>query len=148
MSDERAIEIEAWFNQSPSEVFAAWTEPQQIAAWFAAGDWSVVRVDFKAIVGARWRIDFRHPTGNEYFEQGVLLKVVANELLEFTLTQVGLQTETFETRVMVSFDALHGGTRLRFKQFGFPDDAVREGNEEGWKSCIQKLREQLGQASH
>jgi uncharacterized protein YndB with AHSA1/START domain len=144
VSGERAIELETWFNQPPEVVFEAWTDPRQLAAWFAAGAWEVTRVDFKATVGARWRIDFRHPSGDEYSEEGVLLKVVPGELLEFTLTQVGLRTETFETRVSVCFEAAHGGTRVRFRQVGFPDDTTRDGNQEGWESCFAKLRDSFG----
>jgi uncharacterized protein YndB with AHSA1/START domain len=87
-SDE--ICIEAWFAAPVSLVFDAWIEPRQLAAWFAAGDWQVTRVEFQPLAGARWQIDFVHPDGSEYSETGMLLDVKHAERLEFTLTQTGL----------------------------------------------------------
>jgi uncharacterized protein YndB with AHSA1/START domain len=144
VTKELEVEIEAWFSQPASEVFEAWSDPKQLAVWFAAGDWQVTHVAFEPVAGARWRIDFRHPSGDEYHEAGVVLSVVPHELLEFTLTQVGLAFEAFETRVTVVFEAAHGGTRVRFRQVGFRDDAIRDGNTAGWESCFAKLRELLG----
>jgi uncharacterized protein YndB with AHSA1/START domain len=142
-SDE--IRIEAWFAAPVSSVFDAWIEPRQLAAWFAAGDWQVTRVEFQPITGTRWQVDFAHPDGRRYSETGVLLDVKHAERLEFTLTQTGLELPALETHIVVTFTAENDGTRVVLRQTGFGLDRTRrDSNDAGWRTCFDKLRLALG----
>ena len=141
MTHDEGLRIEAWFAASPSEVFEAWIDPQQLAVWFAAGEWRVTRVDFHPIPGAPWKIDFSHPDGSTYSESGTLLDVRHAERLEFTLTQTGLNLPEQETRVVVTFESSNDGTRLTLQQTGFGTDRPRrDSNDAGWRTCLEKLR--------
>lgn len=139
------IVIETWFAAPVSLVFDAWTEPRQLAAWFAAGDWEVTRVEFQPVAGARWQVDFAHADGSKYSETGMLLDVRPAERLEFTLTQTGLELPALETHIVVTFAAENGGTRVVFRQTGFGIDRTRrDNNDAGWRTCFDKLRLALG----
>jgi uncharacterized protein YndB with AHSA1/START domain len=71
-----ALQLERRFDASPEAVFDAWTNPDVLRRWWAAGpDWEtpVAEVDLRA--GGRYRLTMRdpaagaeHTVGGEYIE--------------------------------------------------------------------------------
>lgn len=137
------IRIEAWFDRPRAVVFAAWTTPDVVATWFAVQPWTVTEVQMTARAGENWRVDFRHPDGREYREEGTFKEVSVPDRLVFTLRQIGLGGLSPVTTITVTFDEQPGGTRVAFVQSGFEDPDQRAGNADGWSGCFQRLREML-----
>ncbi|MBB6426900.1 SRPBCC domain-containing protein [Sphingopyxis sp. JAI128] len=134
------LQIDLWFAAVPARVYAAWTEPRLLAQWFAAHDWEVVDAEFVPAAGSSWRIEFAHPDGGRYVEEGEVERAEPFSLLEMTLRQTGLGPDPSETVVRVTIAPERGGTRMRFEQSGRFTEPSRSSSDVGWRTCFEKLR--------
>jgi uncharacterized protein YndB with AHSA1/START domain len=137
------IRIEAWFDCTREIVFNAWTSPEVIATWFAAPPWTVADLRMTAREGETWWVEFLHPDGRRYREEGRFEAVSVPDRLVFSLQQVGLQDASPVTSIAVTFHEAEGGTRVQFVQSGFQEIEHRHGNAAGWEGCFRLLRETL-----
>ena len=90
-------------------------------------------------------IAYRGQDGRVIEESGAFLTVQAPELLEMTLTQRFDDGSTGpDTRLRVDFiERGSRATRMVFRQTGFTSAAMRDGNENGWRTCFDKLDRHL-----
>ncbi len=84
-----SVTLKRRLNAAPAQVYAAWTNPAQLARWFGPADTvdGSVKADLDVRVGGRFRVSFTGcMDGNsEYHEVGgVYREVVPNEKLVFT----------------------------------------------------------------
>jgi uncharacterized protein YndB with AHSA1/START domain len=136
MTVQDTIERELTFEQPREVVWAAITEPDQIARWFGTGaelelrpgaegsfSWESLGVKTKITVEA---VD--PPRRFAYrWEPGGVDKGGPTTLVEFTLEELG------------------GGTRLRLVESGFEQfgPEARHGNEHGWDEELGELQAYL-----
>jgi|SRR3954452_2699741 uncharacterized protein YndB with AHSA1/START domain len=127
------------FDAPRELVFAAWTDPDQLASWLGPHGYTGAAVTLATRPGGAWRACIRSPEGDEHWMHGVYREVSAPERLVFTFawdTEGDLRTETVVT---IDFADLGGKTEMTFVQTGFPTVADRDGHHEGWTSSFDDL---------
>lgn len=129
------------FRARPEKVYAAWTEPEKLIAWFgpARVKPGSVRADLDVRVGGRYRIRFEDEAG-EYFEVGgTYREVVPNARLVFSWAWHS--TPERESQVTISLKPESGGTLLIFNHEQFVDEAARDNHKRGWTEFLTKLED-------
>ncbi|MBG0567439.1 SRPBCC family protein [Actinoplanes aureus] len=132
------------FDAPRELVYRAFTDPDQLAAWFGPVGWSVPRdsVDIDLRVGGHQRFtmvndadpDMRSP------QNATFVEVIENELLvgEENVAHIP-EFGADVLRLRIEFHDEEGGrTRLVLTQSPFPE-AMAGDAREGWGSSFQKL---------
>ena len=136
-----SLTLKRRLSASPEKVYAAWTDSEKIAHWFAparakAGSGQAT---IDARVGGRFRVSFTLQSG-EFFEiGGVYREILPNRRLVFSWAWHS--TPERQSLVTVSLQSDGGGT-LHHEQFF--DQAARDGHERGWNGCLDNLEKSLG----
>lgn len=136
------LRLERTFATSPERVFAAWTEPEVLRRWFAAGpDWSSVGVEVDLRVGGRYRLSMTGPAGGTHTIVGEYLQVVRPELLVYTWRQDPSDSSAAAdpTLVTVRFRAAPEGTTVLLTHTRFPAKRERDRHGDGWRACLDNL---------
>jgi uncharacterized protein YndB with AHSA1/START domain len=142
----REVTITRLLAAPRSLVFAAWTEPQDLARWWGPQGFTNPVCEVDARPGGALRIVMRAPDGTDYRMRGVFREVVAPERLVFTniavdaddkplldgLTTVTLAEEGGNTRLTVHTRA------TGLVPFAAP---MLAGMQEGWTQSIDRLEE-------
>jgi uncharacterized protein YndB with AHSA1/START domain len=133
------------FDAPRDVVFRAWTDPALARSWWSPRGFTVLACEMDPRPGGAWRVSMRSPSGRIHVERGVFREVVEAERLVFTQAWDDPSgSPGFETLVTVTFEPDGAtGTRLRFEQSGFATVRSRDGHEEGWSSCFDRLSEGL-----
>ena len=123
----------------PEKVFAAWTDPQNLAQWFgpATAKPGSVQAELDVRVGGRYRIRWDNKDG-EYFEVGGLYReVVPNARLQFTWAWHS--TPERESLVTIEIKPEAGSTLMIFNHAQFADEAARDNHARGWSGFFDRL---------
>jgi uncharacterized protein YndB with AHSA1/START domain len=139
-----ALQLERRFDASPEAVFDAWTNPDVLRRWWAAGpDWEtpVAEVDLRA--GGRYRLTMRDPAaGAEHTVGGEYIEVRRPERLIYTWEwepEPGGPDMGGTSRVTVDFVADGTGTRVGLTHSELASDESRARHEHGWNACLDNL---------
>ena len=130
------------FDAPRELVYRAFTDPDQLAAWFGPVGWSVPRdtVAVEARTGGHQRfvmVNDDDPTMNSAVN-ATFVEVIENELLVGSETVEGFPGGLVTMQVRLEFHDEDGKTRLDLTQG--PYTAEMEGNaREGWGSSFTKL---------
>lgn len=127
------------FRARPEKVWAAWTDPETLIAWFVTpkAKPGTLRARLDVRVGGGYRISFDHESG-EYFEvNGVYREVVPNEKLVFTWAWHS--TAERESLVTVSIKPDGAGALMLFTHEQFHDEAARDGHAKGWNELFNQM---------
>jgi uncharacterized protein YndB with AHSA1/START domain len=143
-SAERELVIRRTFNAPRELVFRAWTEPQLLAQWSCPHGFSFTEQSGELRVGGSFAATMRSPEGTEHRLRGVYREIVPPERLVFTHWWVDERGGPGpETLVTVTLTEQHGRTEMMFHQGIFASVAAREGHEQGWRGCFERLAELL-----
>lgn len=129
------------FKAPPARVYAAWTQPQELAKWMGPADVTAIEAEADVRVGGRYRIRMIVP-GDEHNVGGVYREIVPNQKLVFTWAW--RSTPERESLVTVHLKAEGDGTIMTFTHEQFFDDIARDNHEKGWTSTFVKLERYLG----
>ncbi|BBB95592.1 uncharacterized protein YndB with AHSA1/START domain [Bradyrhizobium elkanii USDA 61] len=123
----------------PEKVYAAWTEPENLAQWFGPGGVkpATTRAELDVRVGGRYRIGFIGTNGEYHEVGGVYREVVPNEKLVFSWAWHS--TPERESEVMISIKPDAGGTLLTFHHAQFVDETARDNHQRGWTAFLGNL---------
>lgn len=137
------LRITREFNVSPEVVFEQWSDPEYVGYWFAPTGYAVSSCDFTPSPGASWRVEYSSEK-DSCIEFGEFLEVQPPHRLVLSLTQHGSDGVTVsDTIIVVTFEAIQGGTRMDFHQTGFETAQRRDDHVMGWGQCFDKLRDSL-----
>jgi uncharacterized protein YndB with AHSA1/START domain len=132
------------FDAPREMVYRAFTDPDQLAAWFGPAGWSVPRdsVDMDVRVGGHQRftmVNDADPTMRAP-QNGTFVEVIENELLVGEENVAHIPDFGAEVlRLRIEFHDEEGGrTRLVLTQSPFPE-AMAGDAREGWGSSFTKL---------
>ncbi len=145
----REMTLDRTFEAPRERVWAAWTDPKQLARWWGPRGFTNPVCEFDARPEGEINIVMRGPDGLDYPMEGEVREVAEPERLVFTATTLeddaGVpQLETLDTVVLAD---LGGRTKLELRVFvdklGPSALQARAGMEEGWSSSLDKLAEFL-----
>ena len=129
---------------APAEkIFAAWTEPAQIAHWFGPSQTIAgsVHAEMDVRVGGRFRVSFKTENGEHHEVGGVYREVVPSEKLVFSWAWH--TTPERESLVTVLIRKEDDGAMLTLTHEQFFDEAARDGHKRGWTGTLDKLEHYL-----
>ena len=134
-----SLTLKRRLNARPEKVYAAWTDPQKIAAWFGPSQVvsGSVQADIDASAGGRYRVSFDTEDGQHHQVGGVYREVVPNQRLVFSWAWHS--TPERELLVTVSLRADGDGTLLTLMHEQLFDTAARDGHQHGWSGSLDKL---------
>jgi len=134
-----SITFKRRLEATPSQVFAAWTDPEKIVRWFgpAATVEGSVKARLDVRPGGRYQMNFQTDDGERHQVGGVYREVVANSRLVFTWAWHS--TPERESLVTVTMSADGDGTLMTLHHEQFFDQAAADGHKRGWTGTLDKL---------
>jgi uncharacterized protein YndB with AHSA1/START domain len=146
---DQEILITRIFDAPRERVFAAWTDPEQVAAWYGPEHFDTPRekVHIELRVGGRYELTMvQRGTSTEYPVRYEIVELVEPELIVLRcppMPEVGLPDGTI-TRVELHD---HGEkTRMTLSDGPYPGEGGRHA-EAGWHGAFDKLAVLLGERS-
>lgn len=126
---------------SPAQIFDAWTTADQLKRWTCPDPNARVSATIDLRAGGHYSIRM-DAEGGPFTAHGTYREVDAPRRLVYTWAW---KEETHpmkaETLVTVEFAPAARGTEIRLTHAGFPTPDDRDGHEEGWKICLERLAE-------
>lgn len=138
---DRTIAISRVFDATPEKVFAAWTDPEKWARWFAPAPVTAPRVETDPRPGGRYTFVMRDPEGNEFESTGEYLEVAEPVRIVYLDSSSAMPARWTDlvnqfrgeppgTPVpdgvgTVTFEDVDGGTRMTFSE-EFDTPALRD----------------------
>lgn len=136
MDDLPRLVVERVIRATPARVFAAWTDPRQMEAWWGPKGVQGFGVEIDLQVGGAYRIGNRLPDGNAVWIGGRFKAIERPNRLVYTWRiEPAEPTET----VTVEFRAEGEGTRVIVTHDGIVERAVYDDHLNGWIGCLDGL---------
>jgi uncharacterized protein YndB with AHSA1/START domain len=132
-----SLTLKRRIGASPEKVYAAWTDPAQIARWWGPEQAETLSAELDARVGGRFRIVFRTPDGEEHDVSGTYREVAPGERLVFTWVWRTMPER--QSLVTVTLKRDGDGTLLTLQHEQFFDQAARDRHRSGWTGTLDKL---------
>jgi uncharacterized protein YndB with AHSA1/START domain len=126
-----------------SRVFAALTEPEELAKWFGPHGFTARSVDVDLRVGGAYRIAMQPPEGEVFYLGGEFREVDSPAHLSYTFCYEDPDPEDQETIVTLSLEDLGDATGLELSQREFATERRRALHDEGWANSLDRLYEML-----
>jgi uncharacterized protein YndB with AHSA1/START domain len=137
MLSKPSLTLKRRIGASPERVYAAWTDPTQLACWWGPEQAETLGAELDARVGGRFRIIFRTPDGEEHDVSGSYLEVVPNEKLVFAWMWRTMPER--QSLVTVTLKRDGDGTLLTLLHEQFFDEEARDRHRSGWTGTLDKL---------
>jgi uncharacterized protein YndB with AHSA1/START domain len=136
---DQQVTITRTFDAPPEQVFRAWTDPDEVAAWYGPEHFDTprdrIRIDLR--VGGRYELTMVRRDGGGEFPIGYeIVELVEPELLVMRsdpMPEAGTHEPTF-TRV--ELDDLGGRTRMTLTDGPYTEAGHAEA---GWSAAFDKL---------
>jgi uncharacterized protein YndB with AHSA1/START domain len=138
---DQAVLITRIFEAPRERVFRAWTDPDEVAAWYGPAhvDTPRERIHIDLRVGGRYELTMVHRGGGAEFAIGYeIIELVEPELIVLRsdpMPEVGMHEPTV---VRVEFHDHGSKTRMTLSDGPFPPDG-RGHAEAGWSAAFDKL---------
>jgi uncharacterized protein YndB with AHSA1/START domain len=129
---------------APAEVvFAAFTDPGELAKWWGPEGFSVPSLSFAARAGESYRIEMQPPDGDPFHLTGEFGTVEPPVRLDYTFVWEDPDPDDVETRVSLSFRDQGDSTAVALTQGPFKTEARRALHRDGWRDCFDRLERLL-----
>jgi uncharacterized protein YndB with AHSA1/START domain len=149
---EQALVIERVLDAPREQVWAAWTDPEQIKKWWGPKDFTApsIKSDFRE--GGTYLWAMQSPDGQTYWNTGTFHEIVPLERLVVTdsfadeqgnvvpPSHYGMTGEhPMEARATVTFEDVGGKTKLTLRYEGMAPGEALDLAEAGWNQTLDKL---------
>ena len=139
-STARTLVLSRVFDAPRALLFAAWTTPAQVAAWWGPMGFVTTHCEMDIRTGGSFRVCMRSPEGVDHWKVGSYREIVAPERIIFTFAWANAAgTPGHQTLVTVNFDELGAKTRLTLRQEVFETVEWCESHRVGWTSCLERF---------
>jgi len=139
LAERPSLTLTRRLRARPEKVYAAWTDPLNLAQWFGptSAKPGTVKAELDVRVGGRYRISFENDDG-EYFEVGGLYReVVPDARLQFTWAWHS--TPERESLVTIDIRPEASGTLMIFNHAQFADETARDNHARGWSEFFDRM---------
>jgi uncharacterized protein YndB with AHSA1/START domain len=142
MAKTAPLRLERTFDASPTDLWAAWTDPKQYAQWFnPAPGIDLVIHEFEVRPGGKIRFDMPQPDGNKNPQEGIF-----HSLSPYTQIVSGSPDKSF--LLTTSFVPVSSTrTRLVVEIVGVPPEYHAMATQ-GWGQGFDKLEKLLARKAH
>jgi uncharacterized protein YndB with AHSA1/START domain len=132
------------FDAPPEVVFAAWTDPEQVARWWAPRDFEIPpeSVDIEPRVGGRFHLEMVEVSGPGRFSYRAEIVEFSEPVLIVLKAEPIAGTDIEETITRVELVAEGGATRMTVTSGPFTPEA-RENAQTGWDELVVNLERVL-----
>jgi len=138
-SDDRLV-VRKLIAAPREEVFAAWSDPENMRHWMCPGDVVTAEAQLDFRVGGQFRIRMKDER-EDYDHTGAYLVIEPPSKLSFTWISKGTELKT--TLVTVELFEREGGTELVLTHERFPSAGRVEPHKRGWSRIADLLAEHL-----
>lgn len=141
LAQRPSLTIKRRLKAPAAKVYAAWTDPKQIAAWMGPEGMRTKLTEADVRVGGRYRFIMCGSDGEDHDVSGVYREVVPNERLVFTWAWRTMPERESLVTVLIKPDG--DGSLLTLIHEQFFDEAARDRHNQGWTGCVDKLERYL-----
>jgi uncharacterized protein YndB with AHSA1/START domain len=141
---EREVRITHVFEAPREAVFAAWTDPEQVAKWWAPDGFEVPpeSVEIEPRVGGRFHLTLMESAGPGRFPfRSEIVEISEPQLIVLkaeAIPEAGIE----DTITRIAFEEDGGGTRMTLTSGPYTDEML--GNAEaGWLDLVANLERAL-----
>ncbi len=137
---DQEVRITRIFEAPRERVFKAWTDPDEVTAWYGPEGFDTPRekIHIDLRVGGRYELTMIRPGGAEFPIGYEILELVEPELIVLRsdpMPQMGMHEPTV---VRVEFHDHGAKTRMTLSDGPLPPDG-RDPAEAGWRAAFDKL---------
>lgn len=133
------LEIRRTFDAELDAAWAAWTDPETVAKWFAPGPLNAQVHEYDVREGGSFEVDMVDPDGNVHKATGTFRTVQPKKKLVLTWRWKAEGTWGERTLVTVTFRPIDGGTEITLVHEKLPDAESVKSHTEGWTGVFEKL---------
>ena len=141
---EFALELKRTLRASPAAVFAAFTDPDELAKWWGPEGFTTPSMEFEPHVGRRYRIEMQPPEGDSFDLSGEFREIDPPARLSFTFVWEPPDPDDVETLVTLSFRERDVATEVALTQGPFKTEERRALHRAGWSESFDKLERLIG----
>ena len=143
-TENLVLEIKRVIKAPRERVFDAFTIPEHILKWIGPKDCDGLSADVDLRVGGEYRFRINTDTHGDLEAYGVFREIKRPSRLAYTWRWADARLDCGETLITVDFVEKNGETELRFRHEGFPTMEDRDGHDDGWNRCFNKLERIMG----
>jgi glutathione S-transferase len=146
VEQDTVLQLQRRFDAPRERVFDAWTNPQVLREWWAAGDLTPGDAEIDLREGGRYRLSMVTSSGETHTVSGEYKEVRAPERLAYTWAwEMGPEVMNAEpvTLVEVDFEDDGGGTTVTLTHTGFSSAQTRDMHSHGWSGTLDNLERVL-----
>ncbi len=144
-ADQLTLELVRTLPAAPARVFAAFSDPDELAKWWGPEGFSVGSLDSDLRAGGTYRIEMQPPEGDPFHLGGKFREVDPPVRLAFTFVYEDPDPDDVETLVELSFQDRGESTEVVFTQGPFKTEARRELHRDGWTDSFNRLTQVISQ---
>lgn len=138
--EKTRLEISRVIEAPRDQVYAAWTDPEQLKQWFGPENVQTRELVADARVGGKFRWDLINSEGEEMTMRGEFRELQPDKKIVFTWQwEDDEDWENHISIITVEFYDRDGGTELRLTHEQLPNEESRDGHTRGWESALDKL---------
>jgi uncharacterized protein YndB with AHSA1/START domain len=136
---DREVRIDHVFDAPRDAVFEAWTDPEQLALWWAPDGFHIPResVVVEPRVGGRFHLDIVESSGAQWPMRAEILEISPPELIVMRSEPIP-EADIAETVTRVVLEVEGSRTRMTITQGPYTDE-VYENASAGWRSVVVNL---------
>jgi uncharacterized protein YndB with AHSA1/START domain len=143
-----ALELTHRFAAPRERVFDAWTNPEVLKRWWAAGaTWETPLAEVDARQGGSYRLSMRTDEGEVHTVHGEYREVRPPERLAYTWAWEEGPEPVVEasgnTLVVIDFLEDGDGTLVKLTHSGFANEQQREMHVHGWEAVLANLESRV-----
>lgn len=138
MTDPAILVVRRIIQASAERLFAAWTEPRHLRAWWGPGPVTCCGAEVDLKVGGAYRIDNALPDGSILTIFGEFLEIDPPRKLVYTW-RLGSDEASLVTVRFEACTRQDAATEVVIVHEQIPSDAVRVTHEQGWIGCLDGL---------
>ena len=135
------LKLERLIDASPEEVFVAFTDPEAHKVWYQDNPGWDVESSVDLRVGGVWSASFGESGAVPFREENTFTLVERPSRLEYRSTFHVADGSSFDTDLVVTFEARGDKTLLTILQSGFERAQDRDDHQGGWPGFIDRLEQ-------
>src|SRR5579864_2711977 len=139
LSPESTLKVNRILQAPRERVFRAWTDPKELARWFAPStEYSTKVPELDLRVGGKYIVEMHHKDGNVHIIGGTYKEIRPPERIVFTWSWEG-DPSSSESLVTLEFLDLGPSTEILLTHEQLPSAEQRQKHEQGWNGCLAQL---------